>query len=172
MERRFNVIPLIHKTDKGWNFWVARIFYDTVATIQTGEIGEIGNVDKIKTSIFRKVDELIEERKSKKLVEGYKPIENNDLKKLNIVIARKEDHDLGEKWVNSEIEDELDEINDDVNDFLMKRGLSFRHHTYLMENGDVILKFFVLDKKLAEEMILKDFGPRIDKLKQKIENWS
>lgn len=172
MKRRFDVIPLTLKTDDKSSFWVARIFYNTVATIQTGEIGEIGNIDKIKTSIFRNVDEIIEDRKNKKLVEGYIQVEYSDLEELKLIIVQRENHNFGEVGIDSELDNELDEINDDVNDFLMERGLSFKHHICLMENGDVILKYYVLDEKMAKKMIVKEFGDRIDEVRQKIKNWS
>jgi predicted DNA-binding WGR domain protein len=171
-------IILISEINSNLYYWIARTFYHSVATIQTGKVGEIGTVTKLKTKIFKTVIDEINDLKEEKLGKGYREIERSDLLEFTIIIVPKREHNFGEEFLHSELSDELDEINDDLNEELLKRGISIEHCAIFMEEdnedtkGDIILKFLVLNKKLCEELVKNNFGDRIENVRRKIKNWS
>ena len=125
-------------------------------------------MDEIQEKLYNKANDYRKE----KLKEGYREILENDLTELTIIIVPRGKHNFGDEFNYSELSDELDEINDDINDYLMSLGLATNHYICLMENNNIILKYFVLNNDLAKKMITAKYGEKIDRIRKKIENWS
>lgn len=158
---------LIKKENGKKYYWYCLQINKRLAYAIEGELGTEGKEQKFQTNIFNKVEPLISQKMADLKAEGF---EACAYEQFDLVLFESETEDLSFENIPELLDDSIDELKDEINEYLQNRGL-VSMHSFGIYDDNLGMRFFTIDDQLTSNIISQIFKERIEKLKLELSNY-